>query len=112
MVENGGVASRAMIDAGYSPQTAKVPGKLTDSKGFMEVYAELGLTPGLVTQALVEDIKGKPKRRLGEMNLAAEVLGMKKNAETRSEQPSVIVNILQRYEAHGGTGEETAGLVQ
>lgn len=37
MVENGGVASRAMIDVGYSPETAKVPSKLTSSKGFQEL---------------------------------------------------------------------------
>lgn len=41
MVENGGVVSRAMIDAGYSPRTAKVPSKLTDSQGFKEVWKEL-----------------------------------------------------------------------
>lgn len=34
MLENGGVASTAMLKAGYSPNTAKVPSKLTSSKGF------------------------------------------------------------------------------
>lgn len=39
--ENGGVVSRAMLDAGYSAMTAQDPKKLTDSKGWkelMEIY--------------------------------------------------------------------------
>jgi hypothetical protein len=41
MVENGGVASTAMLDVGYSPATAKTPSKLTRSEGFKEVWEEL-----------------------------------------------------------------------
>jgi len=37
MVENGGIVSKAMVDAGYSPATAKTPQKLTESKGFEEL---------------------------------------------------------------------------
>ena len=37
MVENGGNMSKAMIDAGYSPNTAKTPQKLTNSKGFKSI---------------------------------------------------------------------------
>jgi hypothetical protein len=37
MVENGSPASVAMINAGYSPATAEVPGKLTKSKSFIEL---------------------------------------------------------------------------
>lgn len=40
MVENGGIISRAMIDAGYSEQTAKTPQKLTESKGWLELMEE------------------------------------------------------------------------
>ena len=36
-LENGGVISQAMIEAGYSPATAKTPQKLTESKGFQEL---------------------------------------------------------------------------
>lgn len=41
LVENGGVVSRAMIDAGYSPQTAKVPQKLTESKAFKTIAEQI-----------------------------------------------------------------------
>ena len=32
IVENGGNVSKAMVEAGYSPMTAKTPQKLTESK--------------------------------------------------------------------------------
>lgn len=40
MVENGGNASRAMIEAGYSPATAKNPDKLTASPTFQALLDE------------------------------------------------------------------------
>lgn len=40
MVENGGVVSTAMIEAGYSPATAKTPQKLTNSKAWQQLMAE------------------------------------------------------------------------
>jgi hypothetical protein len=41
VVENGGIVSKAMIDVGYSPNTAKTPSKLTDSKYFRQALAKL-----------------------------------------------------------------------
>lgn len=41
MVENGGIASVAMLEVGYSPNTAKTPQKLTESEGFKEIWEEL-----------------------------------------------------------------------
>lgn len=40
VVENGGNVSRAMLDAGYSPNTAKTPQKLTESKAWEELMKE------------------------------------------------------------------------
>lgn len=37
VVENGGIISKAMLDAGYSPNTAKTPQKLTESKAWEEL---------------------------------------------------------------------------
>ncbi len=90
MVENGGNASRAMLEANYSPETAHTPSKLTKSKGFRELMAEYGLTEGLITKALVSDIKKKPKKRFNELSLGAEILGMKKSADIK-----VQINIAQ-----------------
>lgn len=40
LAENGGVVSRAMLTAGYSPMTAQDPKKLTDSDGFKELMGK------------------------------------------------------------------------
>ena len=40
LVENGGNIGKAMIDAGYSPTTAKTPQKLTKSKGWQELMQD------------------------------------------------------------------------
>jgi len=40
ITENHGNVSRAMLDVGYSPNTAKKPSNLTNSKGFKELLEE------------------------------------------------------------------------
>lgn len=40
VVENGGNVSRAMLDAGYSPATAKTPQKLTETKAWTELMED------------------------------------------------------------------------
>lgn len=40
VVENGGIVSTAMIEAGYSPNTAKTPQKLTNSQAWKELIEE------------------------------------------------------------------------
>lgn len=40
VVENGGNKSKAMRDVGYSPETAKTPQKLTESKGWKQLEKE------------------------------------------------------------------------
>ncbi len=49
VVENGGNVSKAMREAGYSPETAKTPQKLTDSKGWLELLEE-HLPDSLITE--------------------------------------------------------------
>lgn len=41
LVENGGNIGEAMVSAGYSPNTAKTPQKLTTSKGWLELMGSL-----------------------------------------------------------------------
>ena len=76
MVENGGNMSQAMRDVGYSPQTAKVPSKLTNSIGFREICEEVGLTDDFILKALKEDIEIKKQNRQPELSLAAKIKGM------------------------------------
>lgn len=75
MVENGGNMSQAMLEAGYSPNTAKTPQKLTESKGFIELCEEKGLTDDLLINALVEDIKEKKGNRKAELELGFKIKG-------------------------------------
>ena len=84
LVETGRNASAAMVRAGYSKNTAKAPSKLTRSKGFKEEiikYRPEDLTPELIKTCLVEDIKLKPRNRVKELSLGAEILQMKKNPD-------------------------------
>lgn len=76
LVENGGNVSRAMLDANYSPKTAKTPQKLTESIGFKELCESYGLTDELILTSLVSDIKKKPKKRVEELKLGAKIRQM------------------------------------
>ena len=75
MVENGGNIGQAMIEAGYSPNTAKTPQKLTQSLGFIELCEERGLTDDLLIDALIEDIKEKKGNRKAELELGFKIKG-------------------------------------
>jgi hypothetical protein len=90
VVGNGGNITKAMIKAGYSPETANTPSKLTKSKGFLELCDELGLTDTLLVESLVSDIKGKPLNRHNELSLMAKLKGKltdKVNMEIKSPTP-------------------------
>lgn len=91
LVENGGSVSAVMREVGYTPATAKTPKKLTESLGYKEILKEYGLTEGLITKSLVSDIEKKPKNRLGEMRLGAEILGMTKKEESTTQNIQVII---------------------
>ena len=75
IVENGGNVSKAMRDVGYSPATAENPSKLLDSKGFMQLMDEKGLTDDLIINSLRDDIEAKPGNRTQELTLAVKMRG-------------------------------------
>lgn len=71
-----------VASVGYSTKVAGHKQKeIIEAKGVKDALANYGLTEELVTTALVFDIKGKPKRRVKELSLGAEILGMKKQGE-------------------------------
>lgn len=96
LVENGGNASKAMRDAGYSIETAKDPGKLTRSKGFIELCEERGLTDEFLLDALIEDIDKKPGNRKAELELGFKVKGKTSPEENRG-TGDVTINVLNYY---------------
>lgn len=100
MVENGGIASQAMLEAGYSPNTAKTPQKLTESIGFIELCEEKGLTDSLLINALVEDIKEKKGNRKAELELGFKIKGrlVQKTDKTSNDKPTPILCGLTKEE--------------
>jgi len=92
MVENGGSTAQAMRESGYSEATINTPQKLTESDGFKQLLEEKGLTKSLIVESLVEDIKAKPGKRLGELQLGTEITGMKKESPETEKGDTYIIN--------------------
>ena len=79
---------------GYSPVTAKAkPTEILEAKGVKDALKARGLTEDLITSSLVHDIVEKPKKRVKELALGAEILGMKK--EDKGGNKVLIINITQ-----------------
>lgn len=82
-----------LVSTGYSPITAKsIPSVIIDSKGVRDALAEFGLTEKFITSALVADIEAKPARRIRELELGANILGMTDRESPKSNK-TLIINI-------------------
>ena len=94
MVENGGNVSQAMLEVGYSSNTAKTPQKLTESLGFIKLCEDKGLTDDLLVGALIEDIKKKKGNRKAELELGFKIRGRLTNKTdiTSNEKPIPLFN--------------------
>ena len=78
IVENRGNVTQAMRAVGYSEATINNPSSLTKSKGYRVILTQLGLTEEFIVQKLIADIESKPEKRLGELILASDILGLRK----------------------------------
>jgi len=74
VVGNGGNITKAMIDAGYSPNTANTPQKLTSSDAWFELM-EAYLPDDMLLGALSNDIEKKEGNRKAELELAFKLRG-------------------------------------
>ena len=72
---------QVLESVGYGFGLANSPHRVLEGDGFKQALREMGLTEELVTTSLVEDIKEKPQARLGELRLAAEILGINKRED-------------------------------
>lgn len=76
----------------------KIAGVKSDTvektQGFKAALASYGLTEKLIATALADDIKNKPRNRYHELSLAADILGMKKqaNAPTSARNLTLIIS--------------------
>lgn len=97
-IENPKLAKVDLVElGGYGNSIQKTPAKVLNSPGFKEALAEYGLTEELITTSLVFDIKEKPKHRFLELNLGAEILGMKDrqglpNGTTITNFTQIVIN--------------------
>ena len=90
MLENGGVASRAMREAGYSRATSKNPKRLTESTGYAELL-EIYLPDNNLLQALSDDIEKKKGNRKPELELAFKLKGkMTEKVDHTSKGESIV----------------------
>ena len=76
IMENNGNVSKSMREVGYSKNYSKNPQTLVNSKGFIEVCNEAGLTEEFIIKCLIDDIKNKPSYRATELGLAAKMRGL------------------------------------
>jgi len=94
IIENGGNVSKAMKQIGYSEASARNPQKFTQSRGFLEVCEEVGLTDNFILKALCEDIAGKPLNRSQELALASKIKGMQtEKHEVKLEEVKPILQL-------------------
>jgi len=88
VVENAKLAKpqplkTVLLNVGYGASLQDQPGRVLQSRGFKLALEEMGLTDKLITTSLVSDIEEKPKNRLGELKLGAEILGMVKRDDVK-----------------------------
>jgi hypothetical protein len=76
-VEKGRVnQGEALARAGYSESMQKTPSAVTESRGFLAYMEQAGITEQNLAVMLAEDLNAKPGERLGEMKLAAQLMGL------------------------------------
>jgi len=91
-----------VVSVGYSAKVAaKKATQTIQAKGVQDALEDFGLTKELITTSLVEDIKAKPRKRLGELTLGADVLGMK---EEKPNSKTLIVVISGESAKRYGNG--------
>ena len=90
-LDNPTLEGGKLVEAGgYGPSVIKTPAKALESQGYKEALREFGLTEELVSVALVDDIKAKPGKRVSELNLGADILGMRSNEKPEGRKPPVV----------------------
>lgn len=91
-IENRGTPVNAIMKAAnYSDAIQKNPHQVLESKGFKAELAKYGLTEQFITTALVEDINLKPQKRVEELKLASDILGMRKREESTNNTLNLMV---------------------
>lgn len=80
-----------LLQAGYDPSTAQVPTLITQSVGYLAELRKYGLTEELITSSLVEDIQNKPRHRVQELSLGADILRMRRRESEEKPQVNIAI---------------------
>lgn len=97
-----------LVSVGYKQTVAeKKPQEIINQKGVKESLAKYGLTEGLITRALVHDIKKKPKSRVKELALGADILGMRDKDPTSPQGNLSITQIIINPPNGKSTGNQS-----
>ncbi len=75
------------------------------SNGLKVALEKYGLNEDLVTSALTDDINNKPGKRLGELTLAANILGMIKKDQGEGNKTLIVMVSGQSAERYGIQGQ-------
>lgn len=94
MTDNPKPTSSVLESVGYGTGLQNSPQRVTESIGFKQAIRDLGLTEDLITSSLVQDIKAKPEKRIQELKLGAEILGMVKREDEQSKSTTNTYNFL------------------
>lgn len=86
---------KILREIGYSGTTAIAPTKVFESKGFLELCDEIGLTDDFLTKALYEDIKTKKGKREKELRLGFQIKGKLKGEGEGGVTNNVYINNLR-----------------
>jgi hypothetical protein len=89
MLENGGIVSRAMRDAGYTDATSKTPQKLTESKAYKELVEEAKRT--------IAEIMRSGKKDDVRLKAAQDIVDRSEGKATQRSEITgdMIINIVQ-----------------
>lgn len=94
---------KALVDVGYSHTHARNPKQVITSKGFQALLHEKGLTHELVAESLASDIREKPRHRVQELQLAADILRMRGTQTAASDFTPVKIVVQQLNVMHTHT---------
>lgn len=94
ILDNPKSTGEVLESVGYGFGLTNSPQRVTESIGFKQALRDLGLTEELITSSLVQDIKAKPEKRIQELKLGADILGMVKREDEQTKKQNNTYNFL------------------
>lgn len=101
---------------GYGKSVQHTPSKALESAGYKQALRELGLTEELISTALVEDIQANKGKRVPELRLGSDILGMTNDDDKEKSVPIININFIgfpnDKYSANSAPKRSVAKVVR